>query len=1130
MKISALSILALLPMLASGQETPSFARHVQPFLTRYCVECHDANAPDGGISLDSYKGLMAGGDHGKALIPGKPDQSRIVRMTEGKSGPRMPPKKAKQPPKEELGLLRAWVAAGAKDDSGEKKGELPRIVPRHKANAAVAALAYHPGGAELAAARDRELLLFDAAGEIRQQLQTPAGKITALAYNRDGSLLAEAVGDPGSLGKITLLPPDRKGGIVLEGHRDIIHALAFSPDGRTLASCGYDRLVKLWDIATGKLQRELRDHSDAVYGVCFSPDGKLLASAGADRAVKVWDLATGVRLYTLAESTDWVYAVAWSPDGKHLAAAGVDRSIRVWEVDRDGGKVVYSVFAHEKPVQVLVYAGDGKTLYSLGAEGKAKSWDAGRMVEQTIYPAGSDTPLSLVVRPDGKQLAIGNFDGTLVLLDEKTGKPAGQPLPVKPKPPVLEKLTPASGARGKAIDLTLTAKGTTPVQLIVNHPGVAVTPTATSFTFRVLFPATTPAGKYEMKLKNDAGESKPLPFLVDLFEEQKETGSNGSPRTGQLVRLPVTISGGLSRAGEVDFYRFEAAAGQQVGVQLQVTSGTLEPVLSLTGPEGQVLAESTSGVLGYTCTVAGSYAIGIRDSDYRGGSVYRLHVGDVPVVTSVFPLGVRRGSEAEVRVEGVHLGISSVKVKVPADAAIGSRIALPLTALGTTSVVAGEFSDVLAVNDRVVSLPVESTANGRLVRPGATDTWRFSAKKGERVMLDVHARRIGSPLDSTLEILDVHGKPLPRAVLRSISKTYSTFRDHDSVGAGIRLEAWSELAVNDFLYINSELIRIRALPKNPDDDCQFFSEGGRRQGFLGTTPGQLSLGTPMYKVSIHPPGSVFPPNGLPLVTLYWRNDDGGAAWGKDSFLAFDPPADGEYLARIGDSRGQGGPEYGYRLTLRKPRPDFTVSFSPTAPSVWQGGAIPVTVNVTRTDGFEGEVALKLEGLPAGFHAPASNILPGDNSTTFALYADANAKSSTTPLRLVARARIDGKEVVREAMGGMPKAVPPGEIQTTTDVGEVTVRPGGEVRLTVRIERGKFKGRVPLDVRGLPHGVRVLDIGLNGILINPSESVRTIVIQCDPWVQPTEHPFAVLARVEGKNTEHAARSVLLKVGR
>ena len=125
--------------------------------------------------------------------------------------------------------------------------------------------------------------------------------------------------------------------------------------------------------------------------------------------------------------------------------------------------------------------------------------------------------------------------------------------------------------------------------------------------------------------------------------------------------------------------------------------------------------------------------------------------------------------------------------------------------------------------------------------------------------------------------------------------------------------------------------------------------------------------------------------------------------------------------------------------------------------------------------------------------------------------------------------IDGKEVVREATGGLPKVIDGGDIVTTTGQSEVTLRPGGETRLTVTVERRNgFAGRIPLDVRGLPHGVRVLDIGLNGILITEKETTRTIVIYAEPWVEPAAHPFVVLARSERKGTEHAARSVLLKV--
>jgi len=103
--------------------------------------------------------------------------------------------------------------------------------------------------------------------------------------------------------------------------------------------------------------------------------------------------------------------------------------------------------------------------------------------------------------------------------------------------------------------------------------------------------------------------------------------------------------------------------------------------------------------------------------------------------------------------------------------------------------------------------------------------------------------------------------------------------------------------------------------------------------------------------------------------------------------------------------------------------------------------------------------------------------------------------------------------------------------TSTEQPEVVVKPGSEVRLTVKVERRNgFKGRIPLDVKGLPHGVHVLDIGLNGILITPDETTRTIVIYAEPWVQATTHPFVVLARREGKNTEHAAKSVLLRVAK
>src|SRR5262249_17596670 len=153
---------------------------------------------------------------------------------------------------------------------------------------------------------------------------------------------------------------------------------------------------------------------------------------------------------------------------------------------------------------------------------------------------------------------------------------------------------------------------------------------------------------------------------------------------------------------------------------------------------------------------------------------YRLHVGDIPVVTEVFPLGLQKGTEADIALEGVNLGMTrTVHVKAGANVEAGTRIpaavSSPKGVLGHPTVVVGEFPEV---PDRTTSgtgawpsIPVPGTANGRIALAGATQTWRFAAKKGQPLILEVNARRLGSPLDSYIEVLDARGQPLPRAVL-----------------------------------------------------------------------------------------------------------------------------------------------------------------------------------------------------------------------------------------------------------------------------------------------------------------------------------------------------------------------------
>lgn len=1159
-------ILLLPPGYAAGQTPASFARQVRPFLAKYCLECHNADKTKGELNLETFKTLSAGGKNGPAFVAGKPDESRLVLMVEGKQKPAMPPAKSKQPAAGESAVLRAWVAAGATDDTGNIKVTLPPVKPRARLAAPVAALAYHPDGKRLAAGLHGEVVFIDlGTNAVLGKLAGQTEQVSALAFSADGKSLAVASGKPGVRGEIRIYPvpaaglPAEKPAHLLTGHKDVLYTIAWSPDHKTLASAGYDRIIRLWDTAQGKEIRSLKDHSDTVSGLAFNHDGTLLASASADRAVKVWEVQSGRRLYTLGESTDWLYALTWSPDGRYLAAGGVDQSIRVWQVNAETGKLVHSAYAHEGPVLHLVYSKDGKTLYSLGEDRALKAWDTATLRERRVYPKQPEAVLSLAVRSDEKQLAVGRYDGTLLLLDPASGNVQAQPLPAKPQPPKINKLTPNSGTRGSSVRVRLDGQHLDGVNEITTNVTGATVKLLSAAEAEIAIPAKTAPGSYTLTVKNAAG-STTASFLVDGFRAEAEQEPNDSPGTGQKIVLPTTIVGGLGKAGDVDYFRFEATAGQQVGVQaVAADRAKLDPVLQLLDASGKIVAEG-SEVLGHTCVQPGTYILGIRDRDFRGGGLeYRLHIGNLPVVTSLFPLGVQAGRDvelvaatyrgerrrpegpSEVRIEGVNLGLEKPVRMKTLDAKPGARLPVVIEtpvgpALGAPSLLVGEFPEQTIDNHNPpgsaeMLLPVPGTGNGRIVRAGGTDTWTFEAKKGQRLIVEVNARRLGTPLDSFIEILDAQERPVPRATLRCVARTYTTFRDHDSAGSGIRIETWSDFAMNDAVLIGDELLKIRQLPKNPDDDCQFFAVAGQRVGQLDTTPTHHSMGTPMYKVAIHPPGSIFPPNGLPVVTLFYRNDDGGPGYGKDSRLFFDPPADGKYRVRVGDARGQAGSNYAYRLTVRPPRPDFTISFNPSAPSVWKGGAVPLTVTATRIDGFDGPIDIELQNLPAGFSAPATHIRPSDTTTAFSLWADADAKvpAAGPAPKLVARATIDGKPVVREAAGQMPKLAEPGDLVTTTEQAEITVKPGSEVRLQVKIERRNgFTGRVPLDVKGLPHGVRVLDIGLNGILVIPGETSRTIVVYCEPWVSEMEHPFVVLSRREGKNTEHAAKSVLLKV--
>lgn len=234
--------------------------------------------------------------------------------------------------------------------------------------------------------------------------------VQSVAFSRDGKLLAS-----GSVEGVINLWDVASGAQLrsLEGHSSLVTSVAFSPDGRVLVSGSYDKSIKLWDVATGLKIRSL-DGVFWAYSVEFNPNGNLLATVSADLSIKLWDVTSGNQVRTIAGS---YLSVAFSPDGKLLAAGSSDNSIKLWYVE--SGNPVKSLEGNYAQIHSLGFSSDGKLVAGVNADRKLRIWDLAtgtqlRVIEEFYGSARFS--------PDDTLMASGDKEGrTIRLLDCRSG-------------------------------------------------------------------------------------------------------------------------------------------------------------------------------------------------------------------------------------------------------------------------------------------------------------------------------------------------------------------------------------------------------------------------------------------------------------------------------------------------------------------------------------------------------------------------------------------------------------------------------------------------------------------------------------------------------------------------------------
>ena len=613
----------------------------------------------------------------------------------------------------------------------------------------------------------------------------------------------------------------------------------------------------------------------------------------------------------------------------------------------------------------------------------------------------------------------------------------------------------------------------------------------------VVEPDASPSPR-ELRVAGPSGVSNPITLQFSDVPELQEA-SLPSP-----LLLPAAVSGTIGANAETDRFPFTAKAGQRLTLDVQANrfGSPLDPTLLILDADGKTLAKSEDShgldpFLAFEVPKDGTYQVALHDLRFQGAGNYRyrLLIGELPYLESLFPFGGRRGSEVTVALQGSNLeGADSLKLRIAPNAPLGRQDLRARTAKGVSNPQPFETDDLPEPLEtepnntpaQAMRLELPIAVDGRIGEAKDIDTFRFTAQADQRLVIEVQARRFGSPLDSLLTLMDAQGGVITR--------------NDDAAEQDARIDFDAKkgteylLSIRDLTDRGGPRFGYRLVIRPPEQTQDFavrasagrirIHQGGRtalrceldsRNGFDGMVQ--------VNAVNL-PPGVT----ASPLV-LGPQNRAGWIVLSATDittlgFLPFQLEAIGE-LGGKAVGHLVAFPESPW-ITVLPPAP-FDVEVAQPSLLAEQNGGASLDVTVVRRPGFSGEVRVAAEDLP-GISIPAVAVPAGQSRTKLNLQVSNGSEVGIRPLLVRGEATVDGQTSTSYAALPVPlqtrgiamflTAMLPGSPFFRTDAVRLSavalptnaVSSANQTEFVVKVDRRGVEGEIALVLEGLPKGV------------------------------------------------------------